>query len=100
MAQSVTLCQIMQAGPDSLNFCPSHVLTKSCPVQVAHNYSRQDQLFHMVLHLPMALAAVSEAVQAILLQVRPPPARFAIACPLCPCSAQICNLAAPGTPDT
>ena len=41
-------------------------------VQVAHNYARQDQLFHMVLHLPMALAAVSEAVQAILLQVRLP----------------------------
>jgi hypothetical protein len=36
--------------------------------QVAHNYLRQDQLFHRVLHLPVALAAVSEAVQAILVQ--------------------------------
>ncbi|EIE22198.1 UDP-Glycosyltransferase/glycogen phosphorylase [Coccomyxa subellipsoidea C-169] len=34
--------------------------------QVAHNYQRQDQLFHKVLHLPVALAAVSEAVRAIL----------------------------------
>ena len=44
----------------------------TCTAQVAHNYARQDQLFHMVLHLPMALAAVSEAVQAILRQVRLP----------------------------
>lgn len=36
------------------------------PVQVAHNYLRQDQLFHRVLHLPVALAGVSEAVQSIL----------------------------------
>ena len=35
-------------------------------VQVAHNYQRQDQLFHKVLHLPVALAAVSEAVRTIL----------------------------------
>ncbi|CAL8468850.1 g8391 [Coccomyxa elongata] len=34
--------------------------------QVAHNYQRQDQLFHKVLHLPVALAAVSEAVRTIL----------------------------------
>lgn len=33
---------------------------------MAHNYQRQDQLFHKVLHLPVALAAVSEAVRAIL----------------------------------
>ncbi len=31
--------------------------------QEAHNYRKQDQLFHMVMHLPCALAAVSEAVQ-------------------------------------
>ncbi|KAK9815193.1 hypothetical protein WJX73_010532 [Symbiochloris irregularis] len=36
--------------------------------QAAHNYAKQDQLFHMVLHLPVALAAVSEAVQNILAQ--------------------------------
>ena len=43
----------------------------SCGVpvcQVAHNYQRQDALFHRVLHLPVALAAVSEAVTAILAQ--------------------------------
>mmetsp|Transcript_6975 Transcript_6975/g.20372 ORF Transcript_6975/g.20372 Transcript_6975/m.20372 type:complete len:726 (+) Transcript_6975:386-2563(+) len=34
--------------------------------QEAHNYRKQDQLFHMVMHLPCALVAVSEAVQAIL----------------------------------
>lgn len=38
----------------------------SLRAQVAHNYARQDQLFHRVLHLPVALGAVSEAVQAIL----------------------------------
>ena len=32
-------------------------------MQEAHNYRKQDQLFHMVMHLPCALAAVSEAVQ-------------------------------------
>ena len=37
-------------------------------VQESHNYSKQDQLFHMVLHLPVALAAVSQAVQNILAQ--------------------------------
>ncbi|CAL5221708.1 g3949 [Coccomyxa viridis] len=36
--------------------------------QVAHNYLRQDQLFHRVLHLPVALAGVSDAVQSILAQ--------------------------------
>ncbi|CAK0780281.1 hypothetical protein CVIRNUC_004997 [Coccomyxa viridis] len=36
--------------------------------QVAHNYLRQDQLFHRVLHLPVAVAAVSDAVQSILAQ--------------------------------
>lgn len=35
---------------------------------MAHNYLRQDQLFHRVLHLPVALAGVSEAVQSILTQ--------------------------------
>ena len=35
---------------------------------MAHNYLRQDQLFHRVLHLPVAVAAVSEAVQSILAQ--------------------------------
>ncbi len=44
-------------GPDGVFFCL---------VQVAHNYQRQDQLFHKVLHLPVALAAVSEAVRTIL----------------------------------
>ena len=38
------------------------------PVQMAHNYQRQDELFHRILHLPVALAAVSEAVHAILAQ--------------------------------
>ena len=37
-------------------------------LQVAHNYLRQDQLFHRVLHLPVAVAAVSDAVQSILAQ--------------------------------
>ena len=36
--------------------------------QVAHNYARQDALFHRIMHLPVALAAVSEAVRAILAQ--------------------------------
>ena len=35
---------------------------------MAHNYLRQDQLFHRVLHLPVALAGVSDAVQSILAQ--------------------------------
>ena len=35
---------------------------------MAHNYLRQDQLFHRVLHLPVAVAAVSDAVQSILAQ--------------------------------
>jgi hypothetical protein len=35
---------------------------------VAHNYARQDALFHRILHLPVALAAVSEAVRGILAQ--------------------------------
>lgn len=34
--------------------------------QEAHNYNKQDRLFHMVMHLPCAVASVSEAVQAIL----------------------------------
>ncbi|GAB4817162.1 hypothetical protein N2152v2_004208 [Parachlorella kessleri] len=37
-------------------------------LQEVHNYRRQDQLFHRALHLPVALAAVSEAVQSILSQ--------------------------------
>lgn len=37
-------------------------------MQVQHNYRKQDQLFHMVMHLPVALAAISEAVQSILAQ--------------------------------
>ena len=37
-------------------------------MQVQHNYRKQDQLFHMVMHLPVAVAAVSEAVQSILTQ--------------------------------
>ena len=40
--------------------------------QVAHNYQRQDALFHRILHQPVALAAVSEAVHAILSQQVPP----------------------------
>lgn len=36
--------------------------------QVQHNYRKQDQLFHMVMHLPVAVASVSEAVQSILAQ--------------------------------
>lgn len=36
--------------------------------QVQHNYKKQDQLFHMVMHLPVALTAVSGAVQSILSQ--------------------------------
>ena len=37
-------------------------------MQVQHNYKKQDQLFHMVMHLPVALTAVSGAVQSILSQ--------------------------------
>lgn len=37
-------------------------------LQVQHNYKKQDQLFHMVMQLPVALAAVSGAVQSILSQ--------------------------------
>ena len=36
--------------------------------KVQHNYMKQDQLFHMVLQLPVALAGVSTAVQDILQQ--------------------------------
>jgi len=36
--------------------------------QFQHNYFKQDQLFHMVLHLPVAIAGVSTAVQNILQQ--------------------------------
>lgn len=39
-----------------------------CHLQVHHNYKKQDQLFHKVMHLPVALTAVSEAVQSILAQ--------------------------------
>ena len=41
-------------------------------MQEAHNYRKQDQLFHMVMHLPCALAAVSEAVQVRFSHVRAP----------------------------
>jgi hypothetical protein len=40
-------------------------------MQEAHNYRKQDQLFHMVMHLPCALAAVSEAVQVRFTVSRP-----------------------------
>ena len=41
--------------------------TRPCtPPQEVHNYRKQDQLFHMVMHLPVALAAVSPAVNDIL----------------------------------
>ncbi|GMH38947.1 hypothetical protein BSKO_06845 [Bryopsis sp. KO-2023] len=36
--------------------------------QTAQNYLKQDQLFHMVMHLPVPLAVVSKAVQDILYQ--------------------------------
>lgn len=36
--------------------------------QTAQNYLKQDQLFHMVMHLPAPLAVVSRAVQDILRQ--------------------------------
>ena len=42
------------------------MLTVPVSLQVQHNYQKQDQLFHMVMHLPAALAAVSPAVQDIL----------------------------------
>lgn len=35
---------------------------------MAQNYLKQDQLFHMVMHLPCVLAGVSTAVQDILSQ--------------------------------
>ncbi|KAK9831116.1 hypothetical protein WJX74_003873 [Apatococcus lobatus] len=34
--------------------------------QRQHNYQKQDKLFHMVLHLPVALASVSGAVASVL----------------------------------
>ena len=37
-----------------------------CGLQRQHNYLKQDKLFHMVLHLPVALASVSGAVASIL----------------------------------
>lgn len=37
-------------------------------LQAQHNYKKQDQLFHMVMHLPVALSAVSQAVQSIVAQ--------------------------------
>lgn len=40
------------------------VLTLS--TQQLHNYHKQDRLFHMTMHLPVALAAVSTTVQTIL----------------------------------
>ena len=38
----------------------------SASPQEVHNYRKQDQLFHMVMHLPVALAAVSPAASDIL----------------------------------
>ena len=54
VAQCVLRCVAVDGGESAL--------------QVAHNYLRQDQLFHRVLHLPVAVAAVSDAVQSILAQ--------------------------------
>ena len=54
VAQCVFCCVAVDGGESAL--------------QVAHNYLRQDQLFHRVLHLPVAVAAVSDAVQSILAQ--------------------------------
>lgn len=34
--------------------------------QLVHNYLQQDQLFHRAMHLPVALAAVSDAVATVL----------------------------------
>ncbi len=48
--------------------CASEADAFSAHAQVAHNYLRQDQLFHRVLHLPVALVGVSDAVQSILAQ--------------------------------
>jgi hypothetical protein len=44
-------------------FCLTVMPSSPHRMQEAHNYRKQDQLFHMVMHLPCALAAVSEAVQ-------------------------------------
>eukprot|EP00879_Flechtneria_rotunda_P014692 GHRR01015353.1.p1 GENE.GHRR01015353.1~~GHRR01015353.1.p1 ORF type:complete len:789 (+),score=385.35 GHRR01015353.1:278-2644(+) len=46
----------------------SDIHSECCSMQVAQNYLKQDQLFHTILHLPCALAAVSQAVQDILQQ--------------------------------
>lgn len=52
-------------------FAPAEALTISPDqfgpaVQRQHNYQKQDKLFHMVLHLPVALASVSGAVASVL----------------------------------
>jgi glycosyltransferase involved in cell wall biosynthesis len=49
-----------------LKFLPQ--LNAVTAVQVAQNYLKQDQLFHLVMHLPCVLASVSSAVQDILQQ--------------------------------
>ena len=52
----------LNSNASTHRFCANHLcrswLTERCPMQ--------DQLYHMVLHLPVVLAAVSEAVQNIL----------------------------------
>lgn len=48
--------------------CLDICVTAGMSVQVLHNYKKQDRLFHMVMQLPVAVTAVSEAVQSILSQ--------------------------------
>ena len=57
------------------------VIGMCVPVQTQHNYQKQDQLYHMVLRLPLALAAVSGAVFNILHQVAPSVFQLAIMFP-------------------
>ena len=60
--------------------------------QTQHNYLKQDQLFHIVMQLPVALAGVSTAVQEIMQQ------EFRRSSVLIPNSID-CERFRPGTPD-
>ena len=47
----------------TLTLADSH---NAAGAQLVHNYLQQDQLFHRAMHLPVALAAMSDAVATVL----------------------------------
>ena len=62
MFQPSIIC-IALCSSKCLKFVPDDPFSA---VQRQHNYQKQDKLFHMVLHLPVALASVSGAVASVL----------------------------------